>query len=303
MYRPETPHSSESPHKQIDLSEFDDGMVRAALAYQAALEKIQKKNEVTPSIGDTLNDLYRRGDKEALDALIDELADDAMEQHPQYDVLINNIKQARARGQDYSHFANEITQLKEHFKEIVVSMAGLPDETRFTEIEQSRNHIAQLLNRRVPEQDRHNIDALYKALNILVLDEKTGKYTYRFPEELMPESVNKKWGTYLASVYRHLRAIEQHNNLDERDLVQQSDSIRKNDHDSLTADFAAVLNLPHETWNFTTARALLATIRDRAYPTLGSLHEDLAEREDAKKYYEENLDGVLVGELLMAHSQ
>lgn len=298
-----TSNSQEAP--KGDYSEFEEGMKQAALAYQATLEKIQDKYDDGGSINEDLIRLYKDGDKIGLDKMVDDIADEAMENHPNYTELINKIKEARANGQDVTEYAAQIDELKSHFVEVVVSMAGLPDEERFTEIEQARERIGQLINENVSEKDRHDLNAIYKALNILVTDEKTGKFTYRFPEEIMPESINKKWGTYLASVYKHLQSAENNRSRlagveEGRDNEKWFDLVRKNDHDSLTTDFHAVIDIPEEDgWDNKTARALLATIRDRMYPTLGSLEEKNSdERKHAERQLVENLDGVLVGELL-----
>jgi len=234
----------------------------------AVYEKVQEP----PSVEDTLRALLESGDERAFESELQGIVYELMDDDPYYQELFNQVTEARRNNSDYSAQTESINKLDNNYRTLVLSMSGLLEGTKTGEIELAKKTISNILTEKLGE-DKSNFIEVQKALNIQVIDEQTGKYTYRFPTELMPESVNKEWETYLASVgdYNHAtQELQKTGHIDQRDALKEVDARRKRIHDRLTKDFLQVIGLDKKDgWDFDSTRGLIATIRDREFDVYG----------------------------------
>lgn len=258
MQKESTPSQPNNPLDTLDLSD----------EMREALERMQGYLMTTANVSERLGELHNQGKKEELEEAIDDLAYDLMaEGDAEYQQLLAQRKQNP--NADISTRVNELAAM---YKRIIVNEAGLPDEARFTEIEQSRETVQTLLVEKLGHAPTDAEEAK-KALGILQYND-SGQATYRFPTEIFPDSVNEKWGVYLTAVCAHVKASKEMQDTKDEEKVKETDAIRKFAHDAITRDVHAILDF-HDVkyWEFADTRALLGTIRDHVFPTMQTPEE------------------------------
>jgi len=232
------------------------------------IERMKKLFEFTKNNCDELRDLYT-SDPEAFQDALDDCADKVADQDPEYQRILSNLKDARRLGGDDAPLVQSLREIHSHLKQIIISEAGLPDEARFSEIEQAKQSVANLLSEYGSEHPlTHPNDAL-KAIGII-----TGKDSderYQFPYDIMPKSVSDKWTTYLAAVCKHVQVQKDVQGRDSHDAVERADRTRRFAHNSVTDDVHVVLGFGDSYgWKKEQTRELLAKIRDYEFPSYAS---------------------------------
>lgn len=221
-----------------------------------------------------LHELYNNGEQDKLQDEIDELADDICAHNPEYQQNLAQIKSLRSyRNPDQEALAPLVAEQNRIFdtvRGLVVYEADLPDEARLSAIELSREVVAQKLNDTFQGSPYTAREAL-EALEIITVNEETGKDILRFPSELVPGNTTMLWNTYLASVCVHVEAsdaLEQKKAGSSQAAVSEADATRKYAHDAVTREVHAILDL-HSTdaWKFEDTREkVLAALRDQVFP-------------------------------------
>jgi hypothetical protein len=263
------PASNESDLDDINLlDEEGDDIEQAFIEHYRTLFEGMKTEQ------DELIELYQSGQYEALNEKIDEKAIEATEKSDEYQRNLAEIKNLVSyRGYDKAAVKELVARQNElvaiHRNWIIIE-TGLPDDARFSQIEKAKNAITERLSAEHPN-GYTPLEAL-QTLNIVSIDENN-KRTYRFPEELVPESTNESWKTYLAAVCKHVKTQRDLSNhvIDDKSAVEQADTTRTHAHNAITKDMHAILGLEgNEKWDFLKTRELLAHIRDEIFPTIDS---------------------------------
>ncbi|AKM80639.1 TPA: hypothetical protein DDX46_00065 [Candidatus Saccharibacteria bacterium] len=278
---------SSSTH-QANLADFND----LDIDISGFLERMEKASELAATESTRLNDAYKNSSEDEFNEIVEDLAYDLMEDDPEYVSIRGKLKS----GVQDPHLNVRVREIAEHYKKIIIEEAGLPDEARFTEIENAKNSVQQLLAERLngPLTDPHSA---IEALDIFI--EEEGVKKYRFPNEIMPQSVNEKWNTYLATVCAHVKSVEELAITGDQGRVVSADASRKYAHDSVTTDVHAVLGLEGlKDWQFADTRRLLASIRDEVFPTLGSVKSTPSEEALADDILSHNQAGLRVAHKL-----
>jgi hypothetical protein len=252
-----------------DEDSNDDSSMEAFIARMEAAYASMKTEE------DTLNELYQQGKHDELNIKIDNLTDDIVSKNPESIENLAKIKELRSyRDQDKEAIKILIDRQKElyaTYRNWIIIESGLPDDARFSEIEKASDNVKDILKRAYPSGEYSPNDAL-KTLNILSCDDE-GKEIYRFPEELVPETTNALWMTYLAAVCKHVKAerdLATHV-IDDKFIVGEADKDRTYAHNKITRDLHPILGLEgNQKWDFLSTRGLLAKIRDQVFPTIDS---------------------------------
>lgn len=252
----------------------DEELMEAALRMQNLYAAVDEKKANEKSKGEQLQELFQAGETEKLNETIEDLAYELMEQgDPEYLELL-----ASRKTNPNVSIKDRVLEIVENYKKFITSEAGLPDEARFTEIENARSSVAEIIGD-TPTDPQQALE----SLNIIQRDEE-GNATYRFPEELVPESVNEKWKIYLTTVCDHVKASREQAETGDEQKTMDADAIRKYAHDSVTRDVHAILGLEGVNgWDFGQTRSLLASIRDAVFPTLGTVRSSPREEEHANK--------------------
>lgn len=210
--------------------------------------------------GDQLNDLYAT-DENAFQDAIEDLTDQVIDDNPVYRALILKLKKIRQDRHDDKPTVKQINDMRLKIRQVIISEAGLPDESRFSQIEHARSVVADKVKAGLGDEP---LADPYQALSILgitkVDDDKT---TYTFPYDLMPESVVDKWKTYLATVCKHVQLAKNVAETGDQRSVEEADRARKFAHNSVTDDVNAILGLEGiDGWSRLKTRDLLGKIRD-----------------------------------------
>ncbi|MDB5186977.1 MAG: hypothetical protein JWM07_449 [Candidatus Saccharibacteria bacterium] len=246
----------------------DDSDMQAFIArMEAAYKGLESKK-------DKLTSLYEKGDQQALDEEIDAIVDVIANHNPENNDNLKRLRELRNYRSPGPSITEEIDQITNRqkklyadFRVLVVNEAGLPDETRFTEIEASRNAIGATLESAFPDGVYTSTDAL-KTLGIINVDEND-KENYSFPSKLVPESTDELWKTYLASVCKHVKTVEDLKlGTSDQGSVEQADRTRTFAHNAVTKELHAILNLqPTDNWENKNTRKLIASMRDQVFPS------------------------------------
>lgn len=274
----------------------DDDMQAFIARMEAAFKGLESKK-------DRLDSLYKNGDMETLEQEIDDIVDVIASHNPEVQANLARLRELRSYRSPGASVTDEIEQIKNRQKELyanfrvlVINEAGLPDEARFTEIEASRNVIATTLESAFPDGVYSSTDAL-KTLGIISIDENE-KETYKFPSDLVPNSTEELWMTYLAAVCKHVKTVEdlRLGDSDQRS-VEQADRTRTYAHNAVTKELHAILNLqPTNTWENANTRKLIASIRDQVFPT-----KDAALSVESMALLESHLASLDASEQLSGH--
>jgi hypothetical protein len=225
----------------------------------------------TATTSEKLQELYKENDTDALNEMIDGVVYELVVDDTEWHTNLQKIKEARQYHDESSEnaLATRQKELKAMYRVLVVNEANLPDEARFSEIEQARNAVANTL-RSQPEPITSTAQAL-ELLDIVKTEDDT--QIFRFPTELMPPSVTEKWETYLAAVCNHAKVANENVTLDNRYRVKEADTARKYAHNSVTTDVNAILNFEaiDPQWSFEDTRTLLGHVRDSVFKSYESL--------------------------------
>lgn len=245
------------------------------------VERMREAFRTTATFSDKLNELYRSGDTAALEEKVDDLAHTLALEDPEYSSVFQKLRAVRDRrgSKEREHdYIEQVSRLREPYKRIIVSEAGLPDEARFGEIESSRQRIGEILDATAPESRETAQDAL-RILGIASTNDK-GEVHYTFPTNLVPTSVINKWETYLASVCKHTELVRDLSGSERyQDEVGRADKARRYAHDTATKDIHAILDFESRYgWDFLDTRKLLGVIRDSTYPDLKLTLDDRARK-------------------------
>jgi hypothetical protein len=275
MSTPENKNTSPTPSEMnlndVDLLNADDEYDSEA----AFIARVEAAYANLKTEQHTLTEMYQAGKYEELNEEIDSLAENIAMKNPEFLENIAEIRKLQTyRNPDKSAIKEMVARQKEllaTYRSWIIMEAGLPDEVRFSEIEKAKNNIGDLLANQYPDGNFSPNDALL-TLGIVSVDENDRK-TYRFPEEIVPESTNELWKTYLAAVCNHVktqRDLSSHV-IDDKAAVEQADKTRTYAHNAITKDLHAILGLEGiDKWDFKSTRQLLAYIRDQVFPTIDS---------------------------------
>jgi|GEM_PF-5465200 len=232
------------------------------------------------STGAMLEALYKENNTEKLNETIDELIDELVAEDPEWIENIRKLKELQSlRNKNESAEQAIVARQKElcsMYRVIIVNEAGLPDETRFTEIEQARNAVAKILQ----EQPKPITDTSAALIVLGIVERHGDQKDFRFPSELMPASVQEKWETYLATVCNHRRLVEHNTTPEENYRINQADITRKYAHDSVTADVNAILDFAKidPNWTFKDMRLLLGDIGNFIFKDANAYQSPEAQR-------------------------
>ncbi|MDB5161971.1 MAG: hypothetical protein JWM52_479 [Candidatus Saccharibacteria bacterium] len=255
--------TSDTAPREIQTSDFVERAKKMFL-------EMQKNSSV---YGERLRYAFAT-DPESFKEQLDQLVEDVAEKDPEFIDLIKRLQEARRVGGNNAgtDIIGELKQLRARIREITISELGLPDEARFTAIESARQRVKDLIET-APSTPKTPKDILI-ALGIRTPSEDGKSDGYAFPYNLMPDSVNAKWKTYLAAVAKHVLAERNipkveaagGNVTDARNAVTTADRARTFAHDSVTTDVNAILALEgNEGWEWKNTRQLLASMRDQEF--------------------------------------
>jgi len=263
--------SSENKYENTDTAPLPDATTDPSTMSpntSAFIERMKKLFEFTKSNCDELKDLYT-SDPEAFQDALDDCADKVADHDPEYQRILSNLKEARRLGADDTPLVQSLREIHGHLKQIIISEAGLPDEARFSEIEQAKGSIANLLSEAGSEHALAQPKDALRAIGIITGEDSDEKY--QFPYDLIPQSVSDKWTTYLAAVCNHVQVQKDVRGKDGHDAVERADRTRRFAHNSVTDDVHVILGF--ETaydWKKEQTRELLAKIRDHEFPSYAS---------------------------------
>ncbi len=229
----------------------------------------ESKGQLT--VTDELRKIYETGDFEALDDRIDELVELALEKDEEFTsnakFKANALRTNMLFPQDDLAISLRQKEIRDEYKRTVVSLAGLPEATGLSELEQSKLRVKEIIGETVESGDA---DEVLKALGILSIDED-GKEVYSYPKGLFPSETDKKWELYLDRVRQHLQIVKDVKNLKADPAeIGNAEVLRRSAHNSVTADVHEILGfdkLSVKNWSFVRTRGFLAKIRDERYPT------------------------------------
>lgn len=232
------------------------------------VERWKAVNEKTMNQGDRLTELYAQGNHEAVESLLEELVDDIAVEDPEFQANMTTLKELRThRNRDIAKISELMDRQKAlmaNFRRYIINETGLPDEVRFTQIEQARNDIHARLAAAFPDGYEPK-----QALSLLGMEVQEGDdVKYHFPEELLPDSTTDLWQTYLASVCNHrwkAKALARGES-DDRAAVEQADRTRTYAHNAVTKELHSILSFPEDKWSRLDTRELLGRTRDFVLP-------------------------------------
>lgn len=238
--------------------------------HEGFLERMQAMFEKTSDVGGELRLLYQRGEVEKVGDIIDSLTDELLAGDPESQQNIIDLRAIRrgdgVRGKREESIIARQRELQAHYRGVIINEANLPNEAQLATIEQAKEKVTSMI------EGSTSVDEALVNLGILHISEDDKKI-YSFPHELMPESVNQKWETYLASVCNHETLSSGPQDRDSISRVEEADRIRKFAHDSVTSDVNTILNFNSldEQWGFPQTRRLLGSIRDSVFPTVAAV--------------------------------
>lgn len=232
-------------------------------------ERMKSIFNKTKTESDNLRDLYEN-DPDAYEDEIDEIIDAASDDDAGFIETLKKLKQARG-GPDEAQLVLHIKEMRANLRKLILSEAGLPDESRFMQIENAKKQVSEVL-RASQESTSTPTDAL-NVLGILQRNDNEDDML-SFPYDLMPVSVVEKWKTYLGSVILHVRAADNVMKTGDRDAVENADRVRTYAHNSVTDDVHAILGLEGlGGWDRAKTRQLLGNIRDHELPSFESARD------------------------------
>ena len=275
--------------------EDDDAEMQAFIKrMESAFKGLESKKDKLASLVD---------DPKALEAEIDGIVDTIASRNPEVQENLARLRELRTYRNPGKSVTEEMEQIKArqielyaHFRVLVINEAGLPDEARFTEIEASRNAIAETLQSAYPDGVYSSTDAL-KTLGIIRVDENE-KEIYTFPTDLVPESTDELWKTYLASVCKHVKTVDElQAGQTDKQSVEQADRTRTYAHNAVTKELHTILNLqPTNKWEQINTRQLIAHMRDQLLPT-----KDAALSDESMALLQSHIASLDASEQLSSH--
>ena len=231
----------------------------------AFAERMKRIFESISNKGEKLRDLYTTNPESFRDTL-DDLTEEIAQEYPPFKEDFLELKKVRQVRGNEAPIIGRLNDTRSKIKQIIVSEAGLPDEARFSQIENAKKNIANKINEAL---DGRSLTDPTEALDILgIKTTEDDKTTYHFPYDLMPESVVDKWETYIATVCKHLQLAEDVIRTGDRKSVEDADRARTFAHNSVTNDVHVILGLEGiDGWDRLKTRELLAKIRDNELPS------------------------------------
>ncbi|MEP7205228.1 MAG: hypothetical protein ABI716_03490 [Candidatus Saccharibacteria bacterium] len=212
--------------------------------------------------GEELNLLYET-DMPAFKDRLEDRVDIIIDESDECKNILIELKKIRLQRGDDRPSVSRLKEIRSKVKQIIVSEAGLPDEARFSEIEQAKANIASLLDAQTLPPEAFELLGISKTVN----DETQ----YSFPYDLMPKSVIEKWEAYLALVCEHLQLAAAVGQTGDQKAVEQADKARTYAHNSATNDVHIILGLDGRNgWSKPDTRALLGKMREHELPTANS---------------------------------
>lgn len=242
-----------------------------------------------------LETLYKENNTEKLNDTIDELIDELVVDDPEWTENLRKLKEMQSLRNKNESAEQAIVarqkELKSMYRVIIVNEAGLPDEARFTEIEQARNVVAKKLQ----EQLEPVTDTAGALVALGIVEKHDDQQKFRFPTELMPASVQEKWETYLASVCHHRRLADHNTTVEENYRIEEADRTRQYAHNSVTADVNAILDFSKidPNWSFKETRALLGSICNFTFQT-----EDAYLSPESQRLLDQHTSGIHASAIL-----
>ena len=233
------------------------------------VERMRRAFEVSSNTANQLNELYRLGELDELKECIDDIAHSLAERDPEYADALQMLRVARdSRNSIKEHQIMEfLISERDKYIKLIISEAGLPDEAELSAVNKAHGNVAAILDRQL--EAYVSPEAALYSLGVIHNDEE-GQKTYNFPTNLVPDTVNSKWETYLAAVCLHVRLMKNKDmeSSNYRDEVGRADSARKLAHDSLAKDLHEILGFQERFgWDFLDTRRLIACMRESYFPT------------------------------------
>ncbi|MDB5180376.1 MAG: hypothetical protein JWO54_134 [Candidatus Saccharibacteria bacterium] len=226
--QPTTPTGSE-----IISSEALDAQARAFAA------NVFRAFENTMSDNERLSGLYQI-DPEQFEEEVEKEVDDYLNEDPSYQEFFATFRTARLRGGGDS-FVPEMKARRAKARELIINTLNIPQNSRIEGIEESKNHIQDLL-KDIPKEPQ-NINLALSTLGVKVkVGDEPGEYLYSYPYDLLPVKANDKWRDYLEAVETHIEAAK-NVTPETADVVVRADLARKLAHDSITRIVHSALQL------------------------------------------------------------
>jgi len=259
-----------SPSVESDEISYDK-LSPEATAFAA---RVYKAFEKTMSIRDRLSCLYQI-DTEQFEEEVEEQVDDYLNNDPEYQEIHSQLRNERRYGADKgASFIPILKERRSKARELILTSLNLSETStdEFEAINESKNNVDELLQdiSNKPE----NINTALIALGCKAKrDDESGEYTYSYPYDLFPESVNERWRDYLDTVKRH---EESRYDLSPETETERStaDTLRKTAHDVITGKVDGILRLERFGWDTIQTRRLLAKMRDDELSIPGNHHRN-----------------------------
>lgn len=219
---------------------------------------------------DRLRELYEGDDSQAFQEFLDDITYAALEENTEF---LENARKARSTHstEEQQSIRSQQRKIFDEAKQFVLMEAGLPTEASLDEIDTTRKKIAEILRAKLDLTSEHEINDVLTALGIVTTDEE-GNERFTYPNDLFPDSVNKKWEAYNQSVleyFRIERAVEAGTR--GREDLQVIDGSRRIAHNAVAHGVDEILGLselPEAVWDFEKSRKLITKMRDMKYPTV-----------------------------------
>lgn len=234
-----------------------------------------------------IDELYKGGDMEALDKLLDDATYEVLESNQEF--MDNARKMRGSTAEEQVVIRDRQREIFDEARKMVALEAGLPTDEAGDTIQQVRQRIADRLAQ-LDDKENPGIDDVLKALGMIESDED-GKERFTYPEGLFLKSTDKKWKTYIESVleyFRKERAVKM-GTMARKDL-EAIDGSRRIAHNAVAHGIDELLGLsalPATQWDFEKTRKLVTKMREKKYPTI-----DTAEREATNNALSASLMGL-----------
>lgn len=246
---------------------------RAAEAFSGERTQLDRLLEVYEAEG---------ANSEHFATLLDDLAYESLEQHPDFirnAQMVHNDRLSKADRQRYRDAQKELFLQQ---RQAIIEAAGLPTELAISDIEKARQNVKKVV-RTVITQSNGEVDPglILRSLRILRQDGE-GRDYFAYPQGLFPQAVDRQWEVYLESVRHHLRIkrnVEM--GVSHPQEMGDADRARRIAHNAVTRSIDRILGLDGDGisgWDFEKSRNLVAKMRDSRYPTIETSEMAVTER-------------------------
>ena len=279
---PTTQHAVETEQQNSEQLS-PEALAFASRVYQAF--------EKTMTIRDRLSCLYQI-DTERFEEEIEEQVEDYVRNDPEHQKMLRDLKEERLHSSTSTKMDYLLPLIRERrmkAKELIITSLNLPETSpeEFEAINESKKNVDALIDG-IPKNPE-NIDAVLITLNCKAKrDDDSGQYTYSFPYELFPESVNERWEDYLDAVERHEKSRY---DITPETKTERSiaDTLRRSAHDIVTNKVDAILRLERFGFDYAKTRHLLAKMRDDELKIPRTHHKNHSEKTAEQKEVSDKL--------------